>query len=284
MSLTAQQQFLIDFRLDQMPALMGLNIPDDVAAEMLGIPSDEFNSEVQKVVSEMQGAAQQLLAEPDVAYALASWELAPATSLLFVGDSITALRKSYAEIFNVMLQRARSDVHLTVNNLAQSGFTSAAALQDTYTAYLIKNPDWVFILLGTNDAQHVEGIGGRTLVSLNEYRDNLRAIVNAFQQHTRARIIQITPPPLIEKTANATYGGLKIAYSNATVSQYADTARALARELSIPCVDLFEVFGANADLSKFGPDGLHPNLAGQMEIVRALSKTVTKPREQKNGD
>jgi lysophospholipase L1-like esterase len=85
----------------------------------------------------------------------------------------------------------------------------------------------------------------------------------------------VTPPPLIEQLANASYGGIKIAYSNTTVSQYADAVRDLATQESIPCVDLFALFGTNPDAANFGPDGLHPNLAGQQAMVRALLKTVT---------
>lgn len=274
MALTSQQQFLIDFRLYQVPTTLGLDVPPAAAALMLGVSEEAFTAELAKVSAEVEQAAHGLLADAEVSQALKNWNLAHETTLLFVGDSITALRRSYAEILNVMLKKARSEVNLRFLNVAQSGFTSANGLQDTYTSYLEKNPDWVFILFGTNDAQHIESITGRSLVSLNEYGDNLRAIVNAFQQHTKARIMLITPPPLIEETANVMYGGLKIAYGNSTVFHYADAARKLAGELSIPCIDLFALFGENADPNKFSSDGLHPNLAGQGEIVRQLLRQL----------
>jgi lysophospholipase L1-like esterase len=165
-------------------------------------------------------------------------------------------------------------VTLDFQNVADSGFTSGNALQDTYTSYLGKNPDWVFIFYGTNDAQHVEDVNGRTLVSLNEYGENIRAMVKALQKYTKARIVLITPPPIVDALANAAYGGLHIGYSTATVSQYADAVNGLARELALPCVDLITLFGVPPDEKYFGPDGLHPNLAGQMEIVRVVLAAI----------
>jgi lysophospholipase L1-like esterase len=78
----------------------------------------------------------------------------------------------------------------------------------------------------------------------------------------------------LDATANAAYGKMHIGYSTATVSQYADGMKAVARELALPCVDLFALFGVPPDGSYFGPDGLHPNLAGQMQMLRAVLKVL----------
>ncbi len=274
MALEPHQQFLVDFKFDQVPATIGLNISDSVAAEMLGISAADFDAEIQKIGEEVNAAATQLLAEPDVARGIAKWELGESPTVMFAGDSITALRRSYAEILRVMLTRAQPDVKLNFQNVADPGFTSGNALQDTYTTFLSKNPAWVFVFYGTNDAQHVESVEGRSLVSPEEYRNNIRAIVKAFQTHTAARMVLIAPPPLLDKQANEAYGKKHIAYSTATVAKYAGVMKEVAAEAGLPCVDLFALFGTPPDAKYFGPDGLHPNLAGQMEMVRAVLRSI----------
>jgi lysophospholipase L1-like esterase len=275
MPLTPQQQFLIDFKLDQVPATLGLNVSDSAAALLLGLNQADFNVEVAKVCAEVEEAAQALLKEAEVAEAVAAWTLARKTTLLFLGDSITAMRRSYAEILNAMLKQARPEVQLDFINLAQSGFTSGNGLQDTYTVYLSKQPDCAFIFFGANDSTHVEGIQGRTLVSLDEYKDNLRQIVAAFQQHTRARVVLFTPTPVVESAANAAYNAMRLFYSNDTAAKFADATRALAKSESVLCLDLWMHFGSPPEAKQFGADGLHPNLEGQKEIVRYLLKTIS---------
>ncbi len=58
-----------------------------------------------------------------------------------------------------------------------------------------------------------------------------------------------------------------------------DDLVALARaimKLPEPVVDLTEVFGVPADPELQGPDGVHPSLAGQTAIVRALVDRLTR--------
>src|SRR5919108_3582299 len=81
MPLTAQQRFLIDFRLYQVPSTLGLEVPPAAAALMLGISETEFNAEVARVAAEVEQAARVLLDDANASRALEAWGLTSPTTL-----------------------------------------------------------------------------------------------------------------------------------------------------------------------------------------------------------
>lgn len=111
-------------------------------------------------------------------------------------------------------------------------------------------------------------------MQINEYRDNMRAIVQASRSHTSARVIPLTPPSLVESLALAAYGGLRLGYDNSHVAEYAAVVRDIAKEVGVPCADLYSMFGVSPFAGKFGLDGVHPNLIGQQEMARQLLQVV----------
>jgi lysophospholipase L1-like esterase len=268
MPLDSHQEFLIDFKLYDVPELVGFEIPATAAAQMLGVSQADFDARVQVSAQSVRAAAAALAAEAEVATALRDWDLGSRATVMTVGDSITAYRQSYAELLSVLLAHARPDAPLEFLNVAESGHTTANALQETYTRYLAKQPGWVSVLYGANDATHIEGETGRTLVTLDEYASNLREIVRAFRAHTSAKMVLLTAPPVVEARSDAAYGALHLAYRNATLAGFAGAVRDGAKAEQVRCVDLFALFGVPADETLFGPDGLHPNLAGQGMIAR----------------
>lgn len=55
MSLTAEQQFLIDFKLYQVPATLGVNLPPAVAEVLSGVSQADFEAEVKTMAAEAVG-------------------------------------------------------------------------------------------------------------------------------------------------------------------------------------------------------------------------------------
>lgn len=276
MKLTPETAFQIDFNLPQVPAALGLPIPPVAAAAMLAISPDEFTAYCDTVAQEVRAVAQQLLDEEEIAEALARWNPAPGAQLVTIGDSITTYRYGYAELLRALLALARPDDGVQLLNAGQSGYTSTHAREVTFTQFLALDPAWVFIMYGVNDCKIFDGREPRTLVSRREYTENMRAVVVAFLEYTRARPVLLTPTPVIESLTNTLpeFEAVRMAWDNRDIAACAEAIRQLAREFELPCADLYTLFGPEPDPALYLPDGLHPNFAGQQRVLRAVLRAL----------
>ncbi|KAJ2354556.1 isoamyl acetate-hydrolyzing esterase [Coemansia erecta] len=116
------------------------------------------------------------------------------------------------------------------------------------------------ILFGANDAQFSPL---KCHVPLDEYKRNIRDIVQMFGADTR--ILLITPPPVGDALYEQFSDG-PVDRCRETTMPYAEAVRELAAELGLPCVDLWAAMEANIDTAggydKFLWDGLHLNANG----------------------
>ena len=192
-----------------------------------------------------------------------------------VGDSITTYRYSYARLLAALLALHRPDDGIQFVNVAQSGYTSTHGLENSYTQFLALQPDWVFIKFGVNDCKRFGGEQAKTLVSLEEYRANMTAMVQAFLEHSRARPVLLTPAPVIEDVVNNNpdFQAMRMTWSNADIQARADFLQNLAAQYDLPFVDLTKIFGYDPDATLYVADGLHPGPAGQQLILEAVLQT-----------
>ncbi len=190
----------------------------------------------------------------------------PETAVVGLGDSITDDLQSWFEILRHLLTERRPDEGIRLVNSGISGDTTSGLLSRVLEV-LEEDPDWVLILIGTNDAPFVREPPTKTLVSPEETAKNLRALRDLVKARSGARLAWMTPPPAIEdRTAEAPAG--QPVWRNADLAEVARLVREVAGE--DPLVDLWEAFGQPAEPKFLLPDGLHPSLAGQKAIVAAL--------------
>lgn len=270
-----QIAFQIDFNVAQVPAALGLPIPPAARAAMLGITEQEYLAYCEAVAQQVQETARRLLTETEIVRALSHWDLARGSKIMTIGDSITTYRYGYAELLRALLALTPPADEITLLNLGQSGYTSTHAREVTFTQFLAIQADWVLVMYGVNDCKQFGGTEARTLVSLREYAENMRAVVRAFYGQN-AQIILLTPTPVVESLTNTLpdFQAMQMTWDNRHIAACADEIRALGREFELPCVDLMRVFGINPDPALYLPDGLHPNFAGQQLIVREVLRTV----------
>lgn len=121
--------------------------------------------------AEARHAAEDLLADADLAGRVARLPFPPGARILAVGDSITDDLRSWAEILRHLLATARPADHLVVANAGLSAHTTAMVLR-RWPSLLDPPPDWILCLLGGNDVTRVAG--GKPQVSLAESVANLR--------------------------------------------------------------------------------------------------------------
>lgn len=271
-TLSPDAQFLIDFNLQMVPAALGLPVPDSAAAAMVGVDAASLASYIEQASLVIRRSAGELLKRPAVAEALDRWPVSAHSKLLMVGDSITTYRYGYARLLEALLALRRPADAGQVVNVAQSGYTSTHGLEATFTQFLAQQSDWVFIKFGVNDCKQFGGPAARTLVSMEEYRQNITAMVTAFRRYAGAQVVLLTPTPVVESVANELpdFQAMRMTWSNANIAAFAETVRRIASEAGLPVVNLVETFGLAPDPALFLADGLHPGPAGHEVILEKL--------------
>ena len=247
-------------------------MPAQAAACVLNITVEQFNEHLEKVAAALDADARRLAERPEILATVDHLPLSPGATVMAVGDSVTAYRRSYAELLRVLLALRRPGDEIRFLNRAQSGYTSTHARRSTYSQYIKEDPELVFILLGGNDCERFGGPEARTLVSFGEYRENMEAIIHAFQTHTRARLVLLTPAPVIQHLLRKVpdFRKSRMSWSNTDLEVCSDVLRSLAFQYRLPLVDLMETFGPDPDPDLYFVDGLHPGPAGEELILEHL--------------
>jgi len=128
-------------------------------------------------------------------------------------------------------------------------------------------------MLGTNDVQRNGLQATKTLVSLDETALNLAELHHLAATESQANWAWITAPPCDEElfAASPFWAQAAIIIRNDDLVAVAD----VLRDEPDPVVDLVTLFGQPAAAGLLMDDGVHPTLAGQQAIVRALVERLT---------
>lgn len=139
-----------------------------------------------------------------------------------------------------------------------------SALHGVYVDYAIRRfdrmvaqhrPDYVLILLGSNDARP---LGMRAVTTPDDYRDALTLLGTLCLQGGAVPVIA-SPPP--RSDADCEY----------PLQAYAEAACTAANHLSVEFIDLYRSFESRGSLDTLFPDGLHPGPAGNRVLAGDLS-------------
>lgn len=270
--------FQMDFNFQQVPSALAVNIPVEAAALMLNISAAQFTAYTDYAFAQCTAVAQSLLERPSTAEAirkLKSPRNGHLSTIMTVGDSITTYRYGYAEILRALIGLVDPQQAVEFYNHGRSGYTSTHGLEHTFTQYLAQKPDWLFLKYGANDTKRFNGAQGKLLVSIEEYTANFTAMVDGFLK-IGARIILITPTPVVESIVNndPNMAAMSITWDNADIQACADALKRIARERSLPLVDLVSAFTPNPDPALYCPDGLHPGPAGHKIMIEHVLNSI----------
>lgn len=274
--LSPETTFLIDFNLHQVPATLGIDVPAAAAAKMMGITEAQFLAYAAQAAAEVDGAAKTLLAHSEFARAIDQIAVPVGGTMMTIGDSVTTYRHSYARLLESMVALRRPDDNIRFLNVAQSGYTSTHGLENVYTQFLPLRPDWVSIKFGVNDCKIFGELRARTLVSIEEYRANMVAIVQAFLKHSSARPVLFTPVPVVEDVVNSNpdFQLMRMTWNNDDIRARAGAVREIAQKQGLPLIDLVGLFGDSPDPTLY-LDGLHPGPAGHQLILETVLRTLS---------
>lgn len=196
--------------------------------------------------------------------------------IVLLGDSLTQLGFEgwAAALANVYQRRA------DVINRGCSGYNT-----QNYLQYIplppCSNVCLVAIFFGANDASIWEE-NPRQHVPLDDYRRNLKTLVQRVQEtYTAPRILLINPPPLDHEQRlqfqKQRYGDLatgRLERTTEHTSLYAEACLAVAKELTVPCLDLFHAMLKVEYYSRFLCDGLHFSAEGHDFVAKQILQAI----------
>jgi lysophospholipase L1-like esterase len=182
------------------------------------------------------------------------------------GDSVTGAyyhsgsRRAYTDMLGIALRRGSGSANVEMVNAGISGHTTVNALSRIDRDVLAHKPDLVTVMFGLNDM---------TRVSLDDYRANLKTIVEKCRG-VGAEVVLATPNNVIDTPSRPTD----------KLIQYCDVVREVGIELDVPVCDAYRQLSAvraNAafDWRLLMSDSIHPNMAGHKRLAEQLAQTTT---------
>lgn len=204
---------------------------------------------------------------------------------VFLGDSITEGHgTSGAEHIYVSLMKQRLGLSDVVNygiggtRIAKQQIPSAVARHDldfvSRADEMDEDADLVVVFGGTNDFGHGDAPFGKLSDRTADTFCGACHVLfeKLMNKYPQAQIVVMTP--LHRSNEDNPRGDGNKPEDVATLSEYVDCIKVIARGFSIPVLDLFAVSGIQPKLEimreHFCPDGLHPNDAGHIRIADRL--------------
>ncbi|MBO9624893.1 MAG: hypothetical protein J7484_00805 [Microbacterium sp.] len=253
------------------------DIDERTAAALFGTEVEEYRAALAALDEQRADAASRLVKRQSVQDALAALPFTRGDRIVAIGESTTADRLSWFELLRTLAEDERPDLELQFENLAISGASTTQVLA-ALPAIRRRPAEWVFCMLGSNDAQRVGGSTGLHLVSREETLRNLSALRALAAPDVRTRWVWITPTPVDEAASGAFpfFRAAGISWANDDIAALAAALGALPDAVveSAPAVAAAQAGGDAA----FIDDGVHPSLRTHEELaVRVLAALAVAP-------
>lgn len=209
--------------------------------------------------------------------------IAPRSKLLFIGDSITdcgrkrpvaeglfdPLGSGYVAQVNALLNATYPDRPIRVTNTGCGGNTVRDLKARWQTDVLDLKPDWLSIMIGTNDVwrQFDMPLFPEVAVAPEEYEQTLDALVGATKPQLKGLLL-LTPFYLEPQATDA---------MRARMDQYGKIVLAIAKKHGAIGVDTQAAFDRvlkHQHSSNLSWDRVHPNSVGHMVITHAILDAI----------
>jgi lysophospholipase L1-like esterase len=230
-------------------------------------------------------AAAGLFAIPDTkgAGGASPLKIEPRSKLVMIGDSITdtdrarpvgeglrdALGKGYVAMVDALLGAVYPEYALRIVNMGISGNTVRDLEARWQSDVLDLKPDWVSIMIGTNDVwrQFDSPTRPEKAVPQPEYEQRLEALVTRTKTETKGLVL-MTPFYLEPSRTD----GMR-----AQMDRYGAAVKAIARRQSTLFVDTqaaFDELMKHDYPATIAWDRVHPNAVGAMVLARAFVNAI----------
>lgn len=251
----------------------GSDLGEAACAGLLNLPVEVYADELARMQREASKAASTLLADRTVASMVDRLPFQKGASIVAFGDSLTSEPQSWAVILREMLaiRRSADQISLTVSAVAAETTTHGLVRIGEVVA---SRPDWILLLVGTNDARTQGPHPTKTLVHHEETARNIAELRERVSRETTARTIWITPPAVNEAQVASHWGlaNFGVRFRNEDLERVAR----IVRDGDGPVVDAFSALGSPPPSDLLMDDGLHFTVAGQkrlaLEVIKGWSE------------
>lgn len=267
------EQFTIPFfNLEKRFPLLPGKTDKKAEAILLGISEQELSSFRENITQNAKQGALELLKEDEIIDSLDSLPLDGSETIAVIGDSITEDGQGWFEILKQVLELSVEKADFTFINAGIGEQTTSEALRRLDRDILIHEPDWVFVALGTYDAQRLNIVPDRTITPLSETWENLESFQNIIGEYVSNPIIWITPTPIIPE--------LLIENPLYEYSIHEEDLQQVRQLVAGKDGVIIDSLGSR--MGKEGPeawnyiaDGLHHSLTGHMNTTRLVIKKMS---------
>ncbi|MHA3703987.1 SGNH/GDSL hydrolase family protein [Jatrophihabitans sp. YIM 134969] len=271
----ARAQFLRYTDPERWPMLgrfpVGDRTVDELLAAMMGAGAWDVATARHTLVEERDRHLDALVADAAFEAAVRGLPFAATDRVVAVGDSISADRLGWFELLAGARARLGGGSPAFVN-LAVSGSTSADAVE-RFDLLEEAAPTHVLLMLGTNDARGHGRRHRRTMASPGETARNLRVLADLVTGELGSELVLLTPPACDPGRAAEFFADLSLGWDSDDVAAVADAVRGLGR----PYLDVHALTAGLAPGPTFDDDGVHLSPAGQLEVVRLVVTSLTRP-------
>ncbi len=205
------------------------------------------------------------------------------SKLVMIGDSISdferarpvgeglagALGKSYIALIDALLRTAYPESRIRVVNMGTSGDKIADVRNRWQSDVVELKPDWVSILIGTNDVwrQFDSPLAAESTSSPDEYEH----ILNGLLEETLPKLsgCVLMTPFFMEPNRKDPM--------RARMDEYGARIKKIAQKNHVPCVDLQSAFDSYLQYyysASMTWDRVHPDTVGHMIIAKAFLNAI----------
>lgn len=271
------EQFILPYYhiSKRVPLFPGKN---DIKSEagLLGIAEEELKQYRDNFDSNAREAALEVLKDDDIVDCLDKLPMDGEETIVAFGDSNTEDAQGWFTIFKHILEISTENPDFKFINAGVSYNTTSEALRRIDRDVLIHEPDWVFIGLGTFDAQRLNIAPDRTLLPLSETWENIETIQSILEPRVENPLVWITPAPVINEMLAE-----NLLYDFAIDAEDLGSVQDLIAGKNGAIIDASakRMGEKEPEAWNYQPDGLHHSLSGHIETVKAIIKKLAQPKD-----
>lgn len=189
--------------------------------------------------------------------------------VIFVGDSITSDRESFAKI----IRRVFTEHGLEFIDASVSGWRTTEFLDDFYFKVLAREAQAAHVMLGTNGMRASRFSYGKCNVSPSEFEKNMTYILTALCEQGAETIVSTLPPyDLLAET----YDTGNWTVNKSDYDEYNEIIAKSAQSLGCVVNDMRDIYSKYEPTELLEEDGVHLNKTGHYILAEQVIEKMIK--------
>lgn len=272
---TLIEQFIVPFfHLKKRFPLMPASDLISAEANMLGLTKAELELSRQNLRNSAKQAALELLKEDEMTDLIDKLPFDGSETIAAIGDSYTEDSQGWFSILQEVLELSIDGADFNFINAGISGNTTTDTLRRLDRDVIVHEPDWVFVNVGTFDAQRLNIAPNRTLIPLSETWENLNTIQDALQEFVSNPLVWITPSKVVQELVS-THPLHEFTIEAKDLEQVIEVVSGKNGIIIDPQGNRM---GAKVEAWNFLSDGINHSLIGHINTVRELLKGLVRDK------